>query len=427
MSVVCQCSSCKVEYQVGDEFAGRTIECPECSAAVVVPAVDLSFRMQPLRFPRPRPGSPKRRFSSTSSKIDLTKGRAVNPIAEPASKVSKVVKAVAIAPMNTAKNEVADAVSPADGRARIPGQGGEPGRIAAEGRPSRRQSPADDEPAVAVAGDGVAIPGVNTRSSKRGFRCTTEKKGVPAWLIATLAATATAVVVGIVYLASLSGSSSTPIDKNVAKLAKAEPKDPLLTIKWPENQRIGATLLMNEVKKEIPATGPIQIPLPASIAPYRFRLQLPGYHEQTFVRASEKEIDDFTVHPWERKSRASATGSRTSTRRRRRRQSSTRMFSSSSTPPMPRRAVPRPAASRKRSPCARNSASGPTRSMSASISTIPRRPRRRKSVRTPTAIRSSPSSSASRSFPRWSSPIRKAGPSASWKTTRSTASTPFWN
>src|SRR5579871_6199236 len=40
MSVLCQCPSCKAKYQVGDQYAGRKIKCPKCSAAVNVPVAE---------------------------------------------------------------------------------------------------------------------------------------------------------------------------------------------------------------------------------------------------------------------------------------------------------------------------------------------------------------------------------------------------
>ncbi len=39
MPVICQCPTCKTKYQVGDQYAGRTVKCPKCSAPVVVPTV----------------------------------------------------------------------------------------------------------------------------------------------------------------------------------------------------------------------------------------------------------------------------------------------------------------------------------------------------------------------------------------------------
>ena len=43
MPVICQCPSCKGKFQVGDQYAGRTIKCPKCSTAVAVPAVSTTL------------------------------------------------------------------------------------------------------------------------------------------------------------------------------------------------------------------------------------------------------------------------------------------------------------------------------------------------------------------------------------------------
>lgn len=39
MSVICQCPSCKAKYQIGEQYAGRTVKCRKCSTEMVVPAV----------------------------------------------------------------------------------------------------------------------------------------------------------------------------------------------------------------------------------------------------------------------------------------------------------------------------------------------------------------------------------------------------
>lgn len=46
MPVACQCSSCGAKYQVGDQYAGRKIKCPKCSAAIAVPAAESEGEFQ---------------------------------------------------------------------------------------------------------------------------------------------------------------------------------------------------------------------------------------------------------------------------------------------------------------------------------------------------------------------------------------------
>ena len=87
MSVICQCPSCKAKYQVGDQYAGRTVKCPKCSAAVVVPAVAQRPQVQPVRQPRPRRRGRGQGSSCAPSKADCRGdgGQLVeDPPAEPA-------------------------------------------------------------------------------------------------------------------------------------------------------------------------------------------------------------------------------------------------------------------------------------------------------------------------------------------------------
>ena len=128
------------------------------------------------------------------------------------------------------------------------------------------------------------------------------------------------------------------------------PKVPVVTIKWPENQRAGASLLVNDEKREIPPTGPIKIPLPPAKEQYHFRLVGPGFQPKNFIRASETDDEDYAVDPWEAEVQGIDLGAGLRSRKENGRRSIKRMFCSSSTPRMPRGAVSLPAASRKRCP-----------------------------------------------------------------------------
>src|ERR1039458_5928907 len=93
MSVVCQCPSCKAKYQVGDQYAGHTIKCPKCAAAVHVPAVAVpTSPIVGAAIASSSGGTPKTAPSAIPSKAELPKARAVSlvkdPPAEAAPKIS---------------------------------------------------------------------------------------------------------------------------------------------------------------------------------------------------------------------------------------------------------------------------------------------------------------------------------------------------
>ena len=132
MSVMCQCPSCKAKYQVGDQYAGRTIKCPKCSAAVAVPTLAQPARpvaetatsrrssLGPIcRGARQgatvKPSSAagaSKAAPSGSSKVELPTARAVNRVenspAKPApvaASAMKIVKAVPLQPADAATDD----------------------------------------------------------------------------------------------------------------------------------------------------------------------------------------------------------------------------------------------------------------------------------------------------------------------------------
>jgi S1-C subfamily serine protease/thioredoxin-related protein len=172
------------------------------------------------------------------------------------------------------------------------------------------QMPTKNQPAAPPVADAVSVPGLSDRSSQRGHphRSKKKKKGLPSWLITTIAALSVAAVVGIglsVYISSQikprssAGTSASANDSKKAGKTDAKSKYPLLAIDWPENQRAGAELFVNDEKREIPLTGPIEIPLPPSKEQYHFRLQRRGFRPKVFARASGKDDQGYTVSQWE--------------------------------------------------------------------------------------------------------------------------------
>ena len=103
MSVVCQCPSCKAKYQVGDQYAGNTIKCPKCSAAVVVPA-GAQPPVHRLRLPLTSSlgRRKRRRLLPLPPKSNSPKPEWRRRVEDSASQASpppvKAVKAIAISP-----------------------------------------------------------------------------------------------------------------------------------------------------------------------------------------------------------------------------------------------------------------------------------------------------------------------------------------
>ena len=321
MSVICQCPSCKAKYQVGDKYAGRTIKCRKCSSAVGVPAVARAARPAVVasdhppsggysqgllqRFPRRsncrRPASCGRRRSAGRAAQDR---RREDPLCRRERQEAKALgdairrchprhlrnvgrKRSPRRPSSAAADAVVAWTAAADqdktlsrhsttGCSVCRRTGGPAGRGAARAAPP---PPLDlsaaiaDEPAARRSGDAISVPGLAARSA-HGDRAyhPKKKKGLPNWWMPAIAAVGV-LAVGIVLVVSVivlarqrkpeSESTTAPPVATAATKGKTGPKVPVLTIDWPENQRAGASLFVNDEKREIPLRGPIEIPLPA--------------------------------------------------------------------------------------------------------------------------------------------------------------------
>jgi hypothetical protein len=163
--------------------------------------------------------------------------------------------------------------------------------------------PVPDRPAAAVPGDAVFIPGLTDRPALRDHpHRPAKKKGLPARFMAAIAGLAALVVVliaSIVYFASRGKPDSGQTVATDGKQVKAGPKVPVLAIDWPEDQRAGASLSINNVPWAIPLTGPIEIPLPPSNQQYEFVLRRPGFQPKSFSRASGTDDQSFNATRWE--------------------------------------------------------------------------------------------------------------------------------
>ena len=320
MSVVCQCPTCQAKYQVGDQYAGRTIKCPKCSAAVVVPA----FAQPPIQpgaaAKTSTPGAPP---ALVSSKVGLPKAQADGIVKELQAKPSptgsastKLARAVAISRAEAAVNDRDTIVPPPadDGLGFVAEESIWPMQVAAAPAlevVASEQSSDENE----SAGDLASIVDLAARSPRAALprRSKKKKQGFPAWLIPAIAGVGVAGIAGIGAMIYLAGSNSKPAKgstagpstatanggKTPAKAGKEEPKVPMLTIDWPENQRARAALFVNDERREVPLTGPIEIQLPPSNEQYRFRLERPGFRPKNFARAAGNDDQAYTVSEWE--------------------------------------------------------------------------------------------------------------------------------
>lgn len=337
MSVVCQCPSCKAKYQVGDQYAGHTIKCPKCSAAVVVAAV--------AQATNPIAAAPKISSSGSTSqagpapfasKAELPKARAVSLAKDPpaesaptASSAAKISRAVALPPAElAAEDQDADTSPPADddlgflndlppvttSHAASKGSAGSQHHAGPKARPAPVGG--DEEfggggSSGDIVGDLAAISSLAASSPKGAapHRLKKKKQDIPPWLIPTVAGVGAVVIVGIaltVYLTSGSktkggttASTATTSDgKTSAAKATPGPKGPVLTIEWPDSQRAGASYTVNGVRTEVPPTGTITIPLAPSTEQYHFRFQRPGFKPQEFNRVVQED-DKKVLAEWE--------------------------------------------------------------------------------------------------------------------------------
>ena len=122
-------------------------------------------------------------------------------------------------------------------------------------------------------------------------------------------AAAGVLAVGIVLVVSVivlerqrkpeSESTTAPPVATAATKGKTGPQVPVLTIDWPEDQRARASLFVNDVPREIPLRGPIEIPLPPTTGQYDFRLERPGFQPKRFARASGTEDQGYKATDWE--------------------------------------------------------------------------------------------------------------------------------
>jgi len=257
---------------------------------------------------------------SVSPKAGLPKAQATGIVEDlqvkPAAKgpsSSKAVRAVSLSPAEAAADDqdIAAASAADDGlgflveEAARPKRGAAPAVAVEAGEPiSGETRPADDLAAIAA---------LAARSSKAAAvpRSKTKKRGLPAWLMISIAAVGVGCIVGIGSMIYMSGANWSPSNrapaspstanngKTATQADKETPKVPLLTVDWPENQRVRAALFVNGKKSDVPLTGPIEIPIPPRNEQYHFRLERPGFQPKQFARAAGSDDQAYNASEWE--------------------------------------------------------------------------------------------------------------------------------
>lgn len=287
MSVICQCPSCNAKYQLGDQFAGRKIKCPKCSATVEVPEAAAPAAAEPAT-----PATP------AAKTAPLVKAA---PVAKTAPAVAKAA-AVAAEEEDSAAPESVPAPAEDDGLgflADAPISSKRPGARAAASRSSIHDTPA-------ARGDFPAKSGIGARSSKiaQSSRLKKKKQSLPAWMIpaiATAGLAAIALIGGVVYVATLpkSETASTASDGKKTDKTKTDPNVPTLKFKldWPESMRDGVTLTINGDPREVPLRGDVEFKLPIG-AQYHFVLERKGYKSKDLLRRLTED-DSWTVTVFE--------------------------------------------------------------------------------------------------------------------------------
>ncbi len=345
MSVICQCPSCKVKYQIADQYAGRTVKCPKCSAAVAVPAMPSASSPQTSPpSPTKPPSSPPPSASVKSAVPPKSIARAVRitddeedePTAKPQATEKSTVAAPQRDPISAPQRDLVDApqrdpaVPPpiAEMPASTESSDVEPAEdlfsFLANAAPSTKRSnpkhptsplfeenepaaetPTEDFDAGSLDVDalGAAKIGKPSAHGSHSHHRKKKKPQIPAWLIATVGGITVAAVAGIgvaVYHASrpkpvmeTAADSVVIAGSDAQKPARttSQPKVPMLQIEWPEEQRRNSAIFVDDVRMEVPPAGPILIPVPPRQERYKIRCERKGFEPYKIARVFQGDDD----------------------------------------------------------------------------------------------------------------------------------------
>ena len=137
-----------------------------------------------------------------------------------------------------------------------------------------------------------------------------KNKQAPAWFPCAIAAACLAVVAVIGSYTTLHQPASGEITVNPSSrpstpppLPSELPSKPVLTLRWPEATREGATVLIDGESMLFPASGPVTFPLKPRPKPYEMVLNRPDYEPIEFERTSKagEKIEPLVVN-WKKAS-----------------------------------------------------------------------------------------------------------------------------
>jgi S1-C subfamily serine protease/thioredoxin-related protein len=241
MEIRCSCSACQTQFKIGAKYAGRKVKCPKCGDVLVVPAA-----------------APGERPSAIGS----------GPAAPPASEGSSM----GVGPPLGSVPQTID--QPTHGLRKPPVATAPPGAPGAPVPLVVASPPEAAFPIEAPQKSVLAQRGLAKRKSGGG-----RKTSVTTWIVGGAALMMLLIAVGVGF--AIKGLTGGNLIQN----------DAVLTLKWPEDQRDDATVLINRKPQIVPKSGPVQFTLP------------PGEH-RLFVqrRGYEPVSESFSLGSGERQS-----------------------------------------------------------------------------------------------------------------------------
>jgi S1-C subfamily serine protease/DNA-directed RNA polymerase subunit RPC12/RpoP len=286
MKVTCRCASCKASYQVSEEYLGRKIKCPKCSAAILVAAEAKPAEAKPTAV-RPAAAKPAETKLKTSP-VRPAETRA----AEGHAASAPLVMAKKLAPQPP------------------------PIRKPAVRSPSQSQASESGPPDLPGMGAPASFRSSIAHHPKRKRRG--DRSGL--WIALGLGAGGLVLVLVFVAAFMLSGpkvkkevvqnkpakAKEKEKEKEVLPINSAPPGMPRLEIVWQEWEREGASVAVDGRELPLPKSGQIKYPLPPRSEPYHFRIERPGYKPIEFARrsaAGEDQLPYSTENEWVKKPR----------------------------------------------------------------------------------------------------------------------------
>ena len=222
MAIECRCPSCGTSLKVAQQHAGRRVKCPKCAGVIVVPEADT-----PVQLPLATSTVPPRRRPPGATGVTPAPP-AGGTSADATGVIADRDRAGSDAAGGGSLNIVIDA---------------EAGSLA--GRRGGRKTGAAQQPKP--------------------------KGGRPAWLLASGVSAAVLAVVVVAVLVSRIGGRW---------LASADQRQAVLVLDWPETQRSGAAVFIDDgPQQKLPRSGPVEFTLK------------PGPHRVVMIRRGYEQVE----------------------------------------------------------------------------------------------------------------------------------------